>query len=138
MNQLLVMAALFAAGSPAGALRAGEGLGEAGAADRRFGPYEAVAFDPSIVHDVKVEEDGDVSIQLKPERKEKELVVKISDGYFARYREWWHGGYELVSPAGQGKQPYGWTDYVNTAARYIEYRMDGDVFLHLKRRETGR
>ena len=100
---------------------------------QRFGPYEALSFDNAILNDVKFESDGNVFLRLLPEYKEKELVVKISDGYFASYRQWAHGSYDLVSPATQGKAPYSWTDRVNTGARYIEYWMDGEVFLHLKR-----
>lgn len=100
---------------------------------RSFGPYEAVAINSSVVNDVKVEPDGNVFLQLLPDHKETELIVKISNGYFADYRVWWHGEYELVSPANQGKAPYGWTDRVNTGALYVEYWMDGNVILHLKR-----
>ena len=103
------------------------------ASKRRIGPYEAITYNAKILRDVKFDSDGNVYLQLFPEYKEKELVVKISNEQFGSYRQWWHGGYELVSPANQGKEPYGWTDYVNTAANYIEYWMDGEVFLHLKR-----
>lgn len=100
---------------------------------KRFGPYEVVSINKAVVNDVKVESDGNVFLQLLPDHKDKELVVKISNEYFAGYRQWWHGKYDLVSPANQGKAPYGWTDRVNTGARYVEYWMDGDVILHLKR-----
>lgn len=125
---ILLLAVSF--GSSLG--RAG-GLGASGGELRRFGPYEAIAFNPSIVNDVKVNEKGEVWLQLKPDFRERELRVKLSNDYFASYREWSHGGYELISPANQGKQPYAWTDWVVTQATYIEYWMDGEVFLHLKR-----
>lgn len=111
----------------------GGGPDESQDSGRKFGPYTAVTYNESILHDVKYEEDGDVYLQLYPDHKNKEIVVKISNDYFASYRQWWHGGYELVSPENQGKPDYGWTDYVNTEARYIEFWMGGEVFLHLRR-----
>lgn len=99
-----------------------------------FGPFQALTFNKAILRDVKyVAEEGTVYLQLFPEHKDKELIVKLSNDYFASYRLWTHGGYELVSPANQGKPPYAWTDFVETSANYIEYWMDGEVFLHLKR-----
>ncbi len=100
---------------------------------RKFGPYEAIAFNEEVINDVKVTEELKIWLQLKPSHKDKELVVKISNEKFAGYREWWNGGYELVSPAYQGKRAYEWTDYVQTKSRFIEYWMDGEIFLHLKR-----
>lgn len=103
-------------------------------ASKRFGPYEALTFDSKILRDVKYDADtGNVYLQLLPDYKETELRVKLSTEYFASYRKWFNGDYELVSPANQGKQPYSWTDHVNTTATYIEYWMDGEVFLHLKK-----
>lgn len=99
-----------------------------------YGPFEALTHDKAIIRDVKfVADENNLYIQLFPEHKEKEIRVKLSNEYFSSYREWHHGGYELVSPANQGKTPYGWTDFVNTSANYIEYWMDGEVILHLKR-----
>ncbi|MDQ8205343.1 hypothetical protein [Pelagicoccus sp. SDUM812003] len=133
MSRLLVSALLFAFCGLGPAVFAQGGADASDAQPRRFGPYEALTFNERILRDVKVTEDGNVYLQLLPEYKEKELIVKISNEYFAGYRKWWHGEYDLVSPANQGKTPYGWTDHVNTAGNYIEYWMDGDVFLHLKR-----
>ncbi len=98
-----------------------------------FGPYQAIAINRGVVRDVKVDKEMNVYLQLFPEHKDKELVVKISNERFAGYRNWFHGGKELVSPANAGKTPYGWTDWVQTKAKYIEYWMDGAIFLHLMR-----
>ena len=46
-------------------------------------------------------------------------------------RPWFNGSLELVSPANQGKAPNEYTDWVETTASYIEYYMDGVLFLHL-------
>lgn len=98
-----------------------------------FGPYEAIAINREVVRDVKVDKELNIYLQLFPAHKDKELVVKISNERFSSYREWVHGGLELISPANAGKTPYGWTDWVQSKAKYIEYWMDGEVFLHLKR-----
>lgn len=133
MKRLFVSILLLALVAPVCLLKAG-GEPESGGTRKQFGPFEAITFNASILRDVKyVAEENNVYLQLFPAHKEKELVVKLSNDYFASYREWHHGGYELVSPANQGKTPYGWTDFVNTSANYIEYWMDGEVFLHLKR-----
>lgn len=98
-----------------------------------FGPYRAIAINRDVVRDVKVDEELNVHLQLYPAHKDKEIVVKISNDRFAGYREWVHGGLELVSPANAGKPPYGWSDWVQVKAKYIEYWMDGEIFLHLMR-----
>ena len=98
-----------------------------------FGPYEAIAINREVVRDVKVDKELNIYLQLFPAHKDKELVVKISNERFSSYREWVHGGLELVSPPNAGKTPYGWTDWVQAKAKYIEYWMDGEIFLHLKR-----
>ncbi|EDY83031.1 hypothetical protein VDG1235_2655 [Verrucomicrobiia bacterium DG1235] len=134
MNRLFISTVLVAITALASIAHAG-GEGEE-STGKRFGPFEALTFDSSILRDVKyVAEEKNVYLQLLPDHKDKELIVKLSNGYFSGYREWAHGGYELVSPANQGKPPYAWTDFVNTSATYIEYWMDGEVFLHLKRVE---
>lgn len=98
-----------------------------------YGPYQAIAINRGIVRDVKVDKEMNVFLQLFPEHKDKELVVKISNERFAGYRNWVHGSLELVSPANAGKTPYGWTDRLQAKAKYIEYWMEGSIFLHLKR-----
>ncbi len=98
-----------------------------------FGPYVAIAINRDVVRDVRVDDELNVHLQLNPAFKDKELVVKISNERFSSYREWDHGGLTLVSPANAGKPPYGWTDWVQVKAKYIEYWMDGEIFLHLKR-----
>ena len=98
-----------------------------------YGPYQAIAVNRGIIRDVRVDKELNIFLQLNPEHKNKELVVKISSERFAEYRNWVHGGLELVSPANAGKTAYGWTDRVQTKAKYIEDWMDGSIFLHLKR-----
>jgi hypothetical protein len=98
-----------------------------------YGPYQAIAINRGIIRDVRVDKELNIFLQLVPEHKNKELVVKISSERFAEYRNWVYGGLELVSPVNAGKTSFGWTDRVQTKAKYIEYWMDGSIFLHLKR-----
>ena len=100
-----------------------------------FGPYQAIAINRDVVERREGRRGTECSFATFPAHKDKQLVVKISDERFSSYREWFHGGYELLSPANAGKPSYGWTDWVQTKAKYIEYWMDGEVFLHLKRRD---
>ncbi len=106
---------------------------DAGESQSHFGVYEAITMNRSVVNDLKIDKEGNVFLQLVPGHKEKEIVVKISNERFSGYRTWWHGELELVSPANAGKAANGWTDRVQTQSNYVEYWMDGVVFLHLKR-----
>lgn len=105
------------------------------AASPRIAPYESVSWNREYLNDVRVDEDRNIFIQLQPVHREKELAIRISNERFAGYRDWWHGGKVLVAPAGQGKRPYEWTDRVHSQARYIEYWMEGELILHLRRIE---
>lgn len=135
MNPLSAFAALLiAVAASQASLLAGEGPESSDeSAPRRIGPYEAITFDEAVLRDARFDERGSVYLQLQPASKGKQIVVKISNDYFASYRPWLDGSFELVSPAGQTKADHAWTDHVNTVANYIEYWMDGAVFLHLKR-----
>lgn len=102
------------------------------AADVRFGPYDALTINSDVIRGVKVDDAGKVWILLNPAYRERELVVKISNGKGSDYRKWFTtGDYELVSPANQGKQANAWTDWIETKAPFIEYWMNGQLILHL-------
>ena len=102
----------------------------------RFGVYRALVMNRVIVTDVKVDDELNTYIKLNPEYRMKEIRVKISNFDKSGYREWDYGGFELVSPANAGRPPYGWTDWVQVRAKYIEYWMDGELFLHLMRTDV--
>lgn len=104
---------------------------------RRIGPYQALTFNRDVLQEVVYRnEDNTVWLRLRPEVRNKEIVVKISNQKFANYRKWLdRDGYELISPANSGKEPNALTDWLQTRAPYIEYYMDGELFLHLKREE---
>ena len=101
-----------------------------------FGPYVAIARNPDIVKDVKIEENGRIYLLLNPDYKEKEIILKNSSSYKDGYRKWFNGEYELVSPANQGKAPNEYTDWVETTGNYVEYYMDGQLILHLGKAEV--
>ena len=102
----------------------------------RFGVYRALVMNRAIVTDVRVDDELNTYIKLNPEYRMKEIRVKISNFDKSGYREWDYGGFELVSPANAGRPPYGWTDWVQVRAKYIEYWMDGELFLHLMRTDV--
>ncbi len=99
----------------------------------RFGPYEALTISEDIIRGVKVDDSGKIWLLLNPDYLDKEIILKISNQEGANYRKWHNGQYELVSPAGQDKRPNEWTDWVQTRSRFIEYWMDGNLILHLKK-----
>lgn len=101
----------------------------------KFGPYEALAINSDVIRGVKVDEDMKIWLLLNPAYREREIIVKISNEESANYRAWDHGGFELVSPADQGKQANQWTDWIQVKAPYIEYWMSGQLVLHLKKVE---
>ncbi len=105
---------------------------------KRIGPYRALTYDEEILQEVVYREsDNTVWLRLRPEKRNEEIVVKISNQKFANYRKWFTtDDFELVSPANSGKQPNALTDWLTTQARFIEYSMNGDLFLHLERVEN--
>jgi len=104
-------------------------------ANVRFGPYEALTINSDVIRGVKVDEAGKIWLLLNPDYRELELRLKISMEEGANYRKWFTGEEVLVSPANQGKQPNAWTDWIETQSKYIEYWMNGEKVLHLKKVE---
>ena len=106
----------------------------------RFGPYEALVFNKSVLKNVVIKPPEDtIYLHLEPAHKDKEIQIKISTQPFSNYRKWFEGqntrenGFVLVSPANAGKGANELSDWLRTSAPYIEYWMDGELFLHLKR-----
>jgi len=115
-------------------LSAGEGpASPSPGQDPVFGPYTAIRINQDVIRGVRVDEEDRIWIMLNPDYKERKLTLKISMEKGAAYRKWFNGEYELVSPANQGKQANEWTDWVRTESRYIEYWMEGQKVLHLKK-----
>ena len=99
----------------------------------RFGPYVALTINHDVIRGVKVDEENRIWLLLNPAYKEKEIILRISEEESAGYRRWLTGEYELISPANQGKQANEWTDWIRTQSPFIEYWMNDQLVLHLKR-----
>lgn len=115
----------------------GEVYQSANKENKRFGPYRTVTFNEDILQEVVYRKsDHTVWLRLRPEKRNEEIVVKISNRKFAEYRIWFTtNDYKLVSPANAGKQPNALSDWLTTQARFIEYHMNDELFLHLERVE---
>lgn len=96
-----------------------------------FGPYRALVFDHAILQDVKVDDAGNIFLKFQPDQLKAQVRIRISneDGY--AYRKWLDGEDELVSLDNAGRPANAWTDRVQTAANYIEYRDATHLFLKL-------
>lgn len=99
----------------------------------KFGPYEAIVIDPDVVKGVRVDDERRIYLLLVPETAEKELHLRISTGRGAGYRKWFTGEEVFVAPPNPDRQRGEWTDWIRTESKYIEYWMDGNLFLHLRR-----
>lgn len=137
MSPLRMILALTAVGIPCAAWRAHAVETEAAAPKnevRRFGPYEAIIYDPAMLADVKVDEKGDIFLLLRPDRLQTRVTIRISMQKGAAYRKWFTG--EEVLEAQQnttGRSPGVWSDRVQTTANFIEYWSGDTCFLHLKK-----
>ena len=100
----------------------------------RFGPFEALVFDATVLQDVKVE-NGRIYLKLQPEQTQKEILLRNSSLPFDAYRKWFNDSFDLVAPADAGRALNAWTDWVETTGTYVEYWMEGRLFLHLHRVE---
>ena len=96
-----------------------------------YGPYYTILIDNDVILDVSVTRKKEIFLQLDPEFKEEEIVVKISNYLKFEYLKWPDGEDQLVFPANQDKIEYEYTDKHKTDANYIEYYMDGELILHL-------
>ncbi len=127
-NTLLVSVVAFTIASTALAQKS-----DSPESEETFAPYVALVRNKEIVKDVKVEENGRIYLLLNPDYKEKEIILKNSNGNKSGYRKWFNGEYELVSAANQGKAANEYTDWVVTSGNYVEYYLDGSLILHLKK-----
>lgn len=98
------------------------------------GPYSAIEMDPEIVKAITTE-NGDLYVRISQEYRDQSFVVKISDEYLADYRQWLNGDSKMPVRVYRSRDhdKQGYTYRINTTARYVEYWMNGDLILHLKR-----
>ena len=96
----------------------------------RFGPYRALAIDPTVVEGVRVDE-GRIYLMLTSAAAEHPLRMKISMENGSIYRKWYTGEEVLIAPPNPDRGQGEWTDWIKTESSYIEYWMDGHLILHL-------
>lgn len=99
-----------------------------------FGPYTAIKMERSVVEDVLVQESG-LYVKVTNDYWNKDFIVKISNEDMAYYRTWLNGESEMSIKVYQSQQRnlQGYTYRINTAARFIEYWVDGNLVLHLEK-----
>ena len=99
-----------------------------------FGPFSAIKMDQAVVEDVFVQ-DNDIYVKVAKDYWDKNFVVKISNEEMAYYRTWLNGQSEMSIKVYRSQQRnlQGYTYRINTAARFIEYWVDGNLVLHLER-----
>ena len=102
---------------------------------QKFGPYEALVFDKTMLSDVKVDGKGDVYLMLQPDQLAAQITMKISMEKGAGYRKWFTGDETLVAQqnVAGGRTAGVWSDRIQTSANYIEYWAGGKCFLLLKK-----
>ena len=99
-----------------------------------YGPFSAIKMDQAVVQDVLVQ-DGNIYVKVAEDYWDKDFIVKISNEDMAYYRNWLNGGPEMPTKVYRSQQRnlQGYTYRINTAARFVEYWMDGRLILHLER-----
>ena len=99
-----------------------------------FGSYTAIKMERSVVEDVLVQESG-LYVKVTNDYWNKDFIVKISNEDMAYYRTWLNGESEMSIKVYQSQQRnlQGYTYRINTAARFIEYWVDGNLVLHLEK-----
>lgn len=101
---------------------------------KKFGPYEALVYDATLLADVKVDDKGDIFLLFQPGKTDTQVTIKISMQNGAAYRKWFTGDEVLAAQQNtSGRSPGVWSDRVQTTANYIEYWAGGKLFLHLKK-----
>lgn len=103
----------------------------------RFGPFIALVMDTDYVTDVKYDDDTKIWILLRPQHKDKELILRLSNQDKKSYRKWANGEYQFVAVAERGNAANQFTDWIRTTANYVEYWIDDKMVLHLKRVGQG-
>ena len=101
---------------------------------QRFGDFSAIKMDKEVVEDVFTQ-GNDIYVKINKAYWGADLKVKISNENMSRYRKWSSGEEEMTVKVYQSQKEnrQGYTYRVNTAAKYVEYWMDGKLVLHLER-----
>jgi hypothetical protein len=101
---------------------------------QQHGDFSVLKMDRDVVEDVFVQGD-DIYVKVDKAHWGATFTVKISNENKAGYRTWLSGAEEMPVKVYQSQKEnrQGYTYRVNTAAKYVEYWMDGKPVLHLER-----
>lgn len=102
----------------------------------RFGPWVALEMDRSAMEDVKYDSENRVWLKLTEAASNKAMTIKLSNRYKESYRPFSDGSMEMNLPANRGNAVGQWSDWLRTSAAYMEYWIDGQLVLHLKRESS--
>ena len=99
-----------------------------------FGDFSAIKMDKDVVEDVFTQ-GNDIYLKINKAYWGATFKVKISNDNMSGYRQWSSGDEEMAVKVYQSQRQnrQGYTYRVNTAAKYVEYWMDGKLVLHLER-----
>jgi hypothetical protein len=102
---------------------------------QEFGDFSALEMDKEVVDDV-LAQGNDIYVKINQAHWDAAFQVKISDENLSGYRKWSGGEDEMTVKVYQSQKEsrQGYTYRINTAAKNVEYRMDGKLVLHLERR----
>jgi hypothetical protein len=101
---------------------------------QQYGPFTALSLDKQVVEDVFTQ-GNDIYVKINKNFWNATFTVKISNGNKSGYRTWSNGRDEMHVKVyeSQNENRQGYTYRVHTTAKYVEYRMDGKMVLHLER-----
>jgi hypothetical protein len=101
---------------------------------QQYGPFTALSLDKQVVENV-VAQGNDIYVKINKTFWNATFTVKVSNGNKTGYRTWSNGQDEMQIKVyeSQKENRQGYTYRVNTTAKYVEYRMDGKLILHLER-----
>jgi hypothetical protein len=102
---------------------------------QEFGDFSALKMDKEVVDEV-LPQGNDIYVKINQAHWDAAFQVKISDENQSGYRKWSSGEDEMTVKVYQSQKEnrQGYTYRINTAAKYVEYWMDGKLVLHLERR----
>jgi hypothetical protein len=101
---------------------------------QEFGDFSAIKLDKEVVEDVFTQ-GNDIYLKIHKAHWGATFKVKLSNENMSGYRKWSTGEDEMTVKVYQSQKEnrQGYTYRINTAAKYVEYWMDGKLVLHLER-----
>ena len=101
---------------------------------QKFGDFTAIKMDKEVVGDVFTQ-GNDIYVKIDKPHWDATFRVKISNENMSGYRKWSSGDEAMTVKVYQSQKEnrQGYTYRINTAAKYVEYWMDGKLVLHLER-----